>query len=241
MKTYIINQINRLNYLTFKDIQEENKEITRYFQKKALDYIDDNEKKENQTIAIFLINIAHISRRAYNNSNELLKNMFDEFIKNKIKEKKSYSLIYDEQFKKEFSSWIKEYEKKPEGKQYYENYFKSFKNNSKQEVYTHALFSQLTILYFHCELSFPIVEINFNDIKSGESFNHEKMIDFINKGNNRKVNFVILPSLFSNNNYLENGKSWVFTYKEDTFKFGQINFEDLIDKKKKLNIIFSNN
>jgi len=240
MKTYIINQINRLNYLTFKDIQEENKEITRFFQKKALDYIDDNEKKENETIAIFLINIAHISRKAYNNSNKLLINMYKEFIKIKTEEKKNYSLIYGEQLKKEFSSWIKEYEKKPEGKQYYENYFNSFKN-AKQEVYIHALFSQLTILYFHCKLSFPIVEIDFNSIKSGESFNHEKMIDFINKGNNRKVNFVILPSLFSNNNYLENGKSWVFTYKTDTFKFGQINFEDLIDKKKEFNIIFSNN
>ena len=75
MKTYIINQINRLNYLTFKDIQEENKEITRLFQKKALDYIDDNEKKENESIAIFLIKIAHISRSAYNNSNKLFINM----------------------------------------------------------------------------------------------------------------------------------------------------------------------
>ena len=64
------------------------------------------------------------------------------------------------------------------------------------------------------------------------------MIDFINKGNNRKVNFVILPSLFSNGNYLENGKSWVFTYKKDTFKFDeqrQLNFEFIDDRKKKFN------
>ena len=241
MKTYIINQINRLNYLTFKDIQEENKEITRLFQKKALDYIDDNEKKENESIAIFLIKIAHISRSAYNNSNKLFINMLEEFSKYKIKEKKIYSLEYDEQFRKEFSSWVKEYEKELECKQKYENFFNSFKSNcknSKQEEYIHALFSQLIILYFHCKLSFPIVEIDFN---SELEFNHEKMIDFINKGNNRKVNFVILPSLFANNNYLENGKSWVFTYKKDTFKFGKINFEDLVDKIEKLIIIFPNN
>ena len=64
------------------------------------------------------------------------------------------------------------------------------------------------------------------------------MIDFINKGNNRKVNFVILPSLFSNGNYLENGKYWVFTYKKDTFKFDeqrQLNFEFIVDRKKKFN------
>ena len=45
------------------------------------------------------------------------------------------------------------------------------------------------------------------------------MIDFINRGKNRKVNFIILPSLFSNGNYLQNGKSWVFTYYKNTFKF----------------------
>ena len=240
MKTNIINQTNRLNYFTFKDIQEENKEITRLFQKKALDYIDDNEKTENETIAIFLIKIAHISRRAYNNSNKLLINMLEEFSKYKIKEKKIYSLKYDEQLRKEFSSWLKEYEKEPECKQKYENFFSSFRSKSisKQEEYTNEIFSQLTILYFHCRLSFPIVDIDFN---SELQFNHEKMIDFINKGNNRKVDFVILPSLFANNNYLENGKSWVFTYKKDTFKFGNIHFEDLVNKKEKFIIIFPNN
>ena len=139
--------------------------------------------------------------------------------------------------KKEFSSWVKEYEKTPEGKQYYEEYFNQFKGQGvfAKEKYTPILFFQLTILYFHCELSFPIVEVNFNDIKPGESFNHEKMIDFINKGNDRKVNFVILPSLFSNGNYLENGKSWVFTYRKDTFLFrdSKLYFENLVNRKEK--------
>ena len=91
------------------------------------------------------------------------------------------------------------------------------------------LFSQLTLLYFHCELSFPNVDVDFN---SEIKFNHEKMIDFINKGNKKEVNFVILPSLFSNDNYLENGKSWVFTYKKKTLKFDKddLKFENLDDK-----------
>ena len=45
------------------------------------------------------------------------------------------------------------------------------------------------------------------------------MIDFINTGKDRKVNLIILPSLFSNGIFLENGKSWVFTYGKNTFKF----------------------
>ena len=72
-------------------------------------------------------------------------------------------------------------------------------------------------MYFHCDISFPIVEINFT---KKEDFNSEMMIDFINRGKNRKVNFVILPSLFSNGNYIQNGKLWVFTYFKNTFRFG---------------------
>ena len=71
-------------------------------------------------------------------------------------------------------------------------------------------------LYFHCNLAFPLVEIDF---KNEDDFNSSKMIDFINRGKNRKVNFVILPSLISNECFLENGKSWVFTYLKDSFKF----------------------
>ena len=45
------------------------------------------------------------------------------------------------------------------------------------------------------------------------------MIDFLSIKGEKKVNFVFLPSLYSNGYYLENGKQWVFAYKEnkDTF------------------------
>ena len=229
------NQHKKLDYFTSKDIQDENKEITRIFQKEALNYINDDEEIENETIGKFLKGVALISRRAYNNSNKLFKDMFDDFSQSTEEEITISNLENDEQLRKEFSSWVKEYETTPEGKQKYDKYFNQFKGEGTlaKEKYTPILFSQLTKLYFHCELSFPIVDADFN---SEKIFNHEKMIDFINKGNNRKVNFVILPSLFSNGNYLENGKSWVFTYKKDTFKFDeqkQLNFEFIDDRKKK--------
>ena len=234
-----INQNKRLDNFTSKDIQDENKEITRIFQKEALDYIDDDEEIENENIAKFLINVANVSRKAYNNSNELFIKMFKEFSKITEKENNISNLKNDEQLRKEFSSWIKEYEKDLDGKKKYENYFNSFKGKGKyaKEDYISTLLSQLTILYFHCELSFPIVDVDFN-LNSEIIFNHEKMIDFINKGMNRKVNFIILPSLFSNGNYLENGKFWVFTYKKNTFKFGKLRFEDLVNKQEKYNAFY---
>ena len=188
----------------------------------------------------YLILVAEASRRAYNKSNELFKKMFDEFQKT-IKEKKAISALKnDENLRTKFSSWVKEYEKGPEGKNKYENYFKGEGIYIKNKNISN-LFPQLIKLYFHCELSFPNVDVNFNDndLKIGIPFNHETMIDFINKGNNRKVNFVILPSLFSNGNFLENGKYWVFTFKKDTFSFSKLTFEKLIDKKEKYNLPIS--
>ena len=40
---------------------------------------------------------------------------------------------------------------------------------------------------------------------------------------------------------MENGKFWVFTYKKDTFKFGKLRFENLVNKKEKYNANYSNN
>ena len=160
--------------------------------------------------------------------------MFEEFLIYTEEQKTISSLKSIEHFKKEFSSWVKEYEKDPEIKQYYEKYFNLNKIKGKfvDNKYIPTLIPQFIILYFHCELSFPNIDVDFN---SEIKFNHEKMIDFINKGNKKEVNFVILPSLFSNGNYLENGKSWVFTYTKKTFKFDKddLKFEILVDKQKK--------
>jgi hypothetical protein len=236
-------QYRKLDYFTSKDIQEENKEITRIFQKESLAHINDDEEIKNETIGQFLKGVESISRKAHNISNELFIKMFDDFSEFEEEEITILNLENDEQLKKEFSSWVKEYENTPEGKIKYDKFFNEFKGKGQfvKQEYTQILFSQLTILYFHCKISFPIVDVNFNDIESEMSFNHEKMIDFINKGKNRKVNFVILPSLFSNGNYLENGKSWVFTYKKDTFHFSKskLNFENIDDKKEIFNNIYS--
>ena len=215
-KEYKIESSNELNIFTSKDIQEENKEITRNFQNETYNYMNVNEKIENENVALFLKEVARISRISYNNKNLLFKLMKDKYIQ--IKGNISFN---DENSKKEFSSWVKKFEKENGNKEYINilNQIKLFENNTninKEKKYLEKLFYDLTIMYYHCDLAFPSIQINFT---KESDFISEKMIDFINRGKNRKVNFIILPSLFSNGNYLQNGKSWVFTYYKNTFKF----------------------
>ena len=211
-----IESKNELNCFTSKDIQEENKEITRNFQNETYNYMNINEKVENDIAAFFLKDVARISRIAYNEGKNVLKIMKEKYIHLKNEKNK----IEKEIFNKEFSSWVKKLEKEKNIKEYENilnqvNLFQK-KETIKNQEFLSKLFYDLSIMYFHCNISFPSVEINF---KSEEDFDSEKMIDFINRGKNRKVNFVILPSLMSNGNYLQNGKSWVFTFTKNTFKF----------------------
>lgn len=207
---------NQLNFFISKDIQVENKEITRNFQNEAYNYMNANEQTENENVAKFLKNVAEISRMAYHERKKIFQKMEEKYLK---KNNKKIS-INNEDSKKEFSCWVKNLEKE-DGKNEYENILTKielFKNyeNTNETKFLQKLFHDLSIMYFHCTISFPEVEINFS---KEENFNSDKMIDFINRGKNRKVNFIILPSLISIGNFLENGKSWVFTFTKKTFKF----------------------
>ena len=229
-KEYKFETNSELNIFTSKDIQEENKEITRTFQNETYNYMNINEKTENENVAKFLRYVAQISRIAYNTSYKLLKEMEEKFMKLK-KNKISFN---NEDIKKEFSFLMKSSEKENQIKG--KNKFKEYENilnkenpfkkieNTKEQKYLLNLYYNLTIMYFHCHIAFPLVEIDF---KTEENFNSEKMIDFINRGKSRKVNFVILPALFSNGNFLQNGKYWVFTFCKNTFKFEDAMIEPL--------------
>ncbi len=215
---YKMESNTELNMFSPKDIQEENKEITRNFQNEAYNYLNTNEKIENEKIAYFLKNVGEISRISYNNANVLYNIMQEKFLNLKENLKKSFE---NENTIKKFSCWIKKIENE-KGNIEYQNFFNSIKLFDKDEKndaqkFLRKLFHDLTLMYFHCFISFPLVEINFK-IK-GDDFDSEKMIDFINRGKNRKVNFVILPSLFSFGSFLQNGKAWVFTFSKNTFKF----------------------
>lgn len=237
-KSIKIENKKNLDFFNTKDIQDENKELTRIIQKEAYNYINYEEEKENENIALFLKEVAEISRKSYLQANKLFKTLFEEF--KKSKKKNTITSLDNEQNIKEFSNWVKQKEKKEKLKENENSLNKSEKNkeNENQKFFSNILFN-LTKLYLHCKLSFPIIEISF---EKEEIYNSHKMIDFINRGPNRKVNFVILPSLFSNGSFLENGKSWVFTYHANTFKFIDSELECLAKYKNiEENEIFINN
>ena len=229
---YKIDSKGEIKNFTSREIQEENKKITRNFQNESYKNINGKGKIKNENVAHFFKTVAIISRTSFKVSLNILESMKKNF--NKIKGN-SFS-IKDENYKKEFSAWVKQLEIENQLKEkskikLYENFlnkeniFKT-KENIKNKEYLINLYHDLTLLYFHCHIAFPFVEIDFT---KKENFDSETMIDFINLGQlYKKVNFVILPSLISNGCFLENGKSFVFTYFDDTFKFE----DDIIDKLK---------
>ena len=206
-KEYKIEEISELDIFNPKDIENENKEITRKFRIESINLTYDNESIENENVAMLFKEAAKISRMAFvKGRKHLYKIMKKKYLEIEGKE----ISLDDENSEKEFSTWVKNFEKE-NGIKVYEKHlsqiflFENDKNDTEQK-FLNQLFYDLSIMYFHCGLSFPIIEINFN---KEDNFNSDTMIDFINRGKNRKVNFVILPSLFWNGNFLYNGQSWV--------------------------------
>lgn len=215
-KTKIINipNIYKLDYFTIRDIEEENKKLRKEIIQKAISQMKDGEKNKNESIAIFLIDIAYISRKSFIKSKKLL-DLVNRDYGNDIKKNFNYE---DENDREKLSSYLK----KNEGiKDLYTKYFsnENFKfKSSNEQKYLEELFFKLTILYFHCRLIFPSIKINFK-INDNE-FSQETMRDFLNLGKG-KVNFAYLPSLYYNENILKNGELQVYTYDENEFYFDE--------------------
>ena len=237
------NKIQNFNVFTSKDIQNYYSEIIDYFKRYSTNYIDDDDEPENKTVGEFLEKVANIFRKSYNDSNKFLELLYDKF--NNIKNKSETIISSVDQFKMEFSSWVKN------NKQFMENnleYFIKERNIDKyineqkeqnKKNYLEKLYKDLLTLYFQCELSFPSIIINF---KKEEEYDFSKMEDLAyNTGKGKKqINFVVFPSLISNEEFLKKGKQYVFTYfdnkKKKTFYFEKINLEPLIEENKKFYI-----
>ena len=236
-KDEIQHNIQNYNVFTSKDIQNYYSEIIDYYKRYSVNYINDDDEPENKTIGVFLEKVANISRKSYNDSNRLLQLLYNKF-KNV---KRNYETIISslDQFKMEFSSWIKNknqlIEKSLENfvKNANINEYLNEQNEEETKNYLEKLYKDLLLLFFQCELSFPSITINF---KKEEEFNFTKMEDLAdNKGKGeKKINFVVFPSLISNGEFLQKGKQYVFTYfneeKKKTFYFENINLEPLIEE-----------
>ena len=190
-----------------KDIQDKNFEIIREIEMYSLNFLNDYDKKENENMGKFLMNIAMISRNSYINSYNFLLHLINEYISIKNE-------LLEEALNINISSLLKNlgniFEKNV--KDIMEHIPKDHKDFFKK------LYYDLFKLYSICDLSFPPIMINFN-LENVDYFDHRKMIDFLSIKGNKKPNFAFLPSLYSNENYLENGKQWVFAYKIDGTMF----------------------
>ena len=233
----------KLDIFTSKDIQNKNNEILRDFMQFSSNFIKDDDVKENQTLGTKLFLVANISRCSYNHSNLILSQIYKDFEKEKDKD----TIINSpEQFRKNFSNWVKKPKNWQNSKHYFDDLTTKFNENFLREEndnfknYFVKLYKDLLVLYFLCELSFPSVIISFKN--ENEFFDSKTMIDNfqIGKRHKPKVNFVFFPSLSSNGNYLENGKKWVFNFiyneKKRTFFVGSNQLSQitpLIDETKK--------
>ena len=217
------------------EIEKEYTKLTNEIKNYSRQYDDKEGDYENKNVSFFYRNIGIISREAYNQSNLILKNKFEQY-----KKEEKIKLKYEKDFiRNEFSCWIKFKEKK-ESDFYKElnNYDNLFTNKEfiykeeEEKKYLIEIYKKLTILYIHCMLSFPIIKIYFYlDDRNKTDFLHNDMIDWTNQGTNRKVNFIFLPCLVSNGRYLSSGQFYVFTYKdgeEKTFRFEKIDLDFLL-------------
>ena len=114
-----VQKCDDLDIFTSKDIQDKNNAIKNDFMQFSINFNNDEDDKENQTLGTKLFQIAKISRYAYNDSNKVLSLIYKEFEK---KENKDIIITSPDQFRKNFSNWVKMNE------QYKNQYFNDFVN-----------------------------------------------------------------------------------------------------------------
>ena len=164
----------------------------------SINFINDEDSIDNKTLGMNLIQIADLSRRAYDDCDKLLSQLYKEFEKDK---EKDIIISSPDQFRKDFSAWVKNTKKKYIIEQFIYKLTSSLitsEERKEMKNYFNKLYKDLLILYLQCQLSFPPVIINFN--QEDKDFNSKKMIDNfqIGKTYKAKVNFLFFPSLFSN-------------------------------------------
>ena len=197
-----------------KNVEKEYTTIESEIQQLSLAINDEEEETENESLGKFLYKLKGISLNALELANDLKKALFQEFIKNntqfaKLKMDDSGCII-------EFSSWTKNSLKDEK------NFFKHFCEENKKEDYKEEdfnLYLKLTTIYFKCLLCSDIIE--FKHLKNNDiDFNSNEMYDLAEvRGNKKKVNFEVLPGLFYNGMFFQNGKIHVFCYTpEKTYK-----------------------
>ena len=220
-KLIIISNNLEPDYFTTQDIQKEYKDITTKFEKIAMKLVKDNETPKIKSLANFLKDVANISRQSFIYSKEI-----NEFMKKKYYSEKNGKSDGKSDERKLFSIWLKNKEK-------YDKYLYNDYLNKKipiitskdENAYLKGLYNKLVILYLHCHLCSPPIEIKFK--VEDKQFDEDTMLDFYNNGKG-EFQFVYLPSLFTNDDFLgKNSKFWVYFGKNDEYRFSDQILDEL--------------
>lgn len=203
-------------YYKVKDIENDYNKLENEIQQISLDKnCDDDKDNENKikenSHENYLKELKNISLEAQKIANEIKKLLFQEFqerypkFKNLKLDKKNN---VDPGCINEFSSFCKNNIKNE--KQIVEDFCQKYKNQ-KYNQEDLDIFIKLTNIYLKCGLCNELIELktcNYNEI-----FNNKKMYDLAEiRGSNKNVKFFVLPGLFYNGNFFQNGKIHVYTY-----------------------------
>ena len=193
-------ETNPNNYYQVKNIENEYKKLENEIHQLCLDKNGDDDDEDGSKFEKFLDNLKNISEKAKKISGELKIALYKEFQKNNEKFK-NLNLKIDNKVDpgciNEFSSWCK--------------------NNIKDEeqFYTKEdfdLLKKLTKVYLECELCNEYIDHKKKCPKEC-NFDNKEMFDLAEvRGTKKKVKFCVLPGLFYNGEFFQNGKIHVLAY-----------------------------
>lgn len=208
-------ETNPNNYYQVKNIENEYKKLENEIHQLCLDKNGDDDDEDGSKFEKFLENLKNISEKAEEISKELEKALYKEFQKNNptLKSFKEDNKV-DEGCINEFSSWCKNNLQNEE--KFVEDFCKKKdkeKKYSKEEDFD--LLKKLTKIYLECEIYNEICNehIEYRKCDKECNFDNKEMFDLAEvRGAKKKVKFCVLPGLFYNGEFFQNGKIHVLAY-----------------------------
>ena len=209
------DESNENVYFKVKEIENDYNKVENEIQQMCLDKSCDDNDDENETQENshenYLKKLKNISLEAQKIAIEIKKSLFQEFLKRETQFK---NLKLDKKNNvdpgciNEFSSWCKNSIK--DDKQLVEDLCQNYKkeNYNKEDF---DIFTKLTLIYLKCGLCNEIIELKTCDYN--DKFDNKQMYDLAEiRGSNKSVKFWVLPGLFYNGNFFQNGKIHVYAY-----------------------------
>lgn len=204
-------ELNSSIYYQVKSIENEYIKLESEIQQVSLDKnCDDDDDGENK-IEIFLKKLKSIAKNALNLAQKIKRALFQEFKKTN-RSFNNFIINKENQVDKgclnEFSSWCKNNLKDED--QLVHDFCQKY-NGEKYINEDFDFFKKLTKIYLECELCNEIIEYKTCDNEC--NFNPKQMYDLAEvRGVNKKVKYYVLPGLFYNGDFFQNGKIHVFAY-----------------------------